>query len=267
MHTLSRTREALRVDWKSPSLMLVRKPFTAKNRNFLTAAVTDSEWQTLEPCIDLVQLTVGQTLFYSGEQMTHIYFPIDCILSLMVDLEDGGTSTFAIIGNEGLAGIFAFMSTTNTSSSASVLCAGSAYRMSVKDALDKFNTSASFRRLILRYTQALMIHSSQLSSCYRHHSIHQQLSCLLLSCLLLSCLDRVNSNELILTQDLIAHMLGVRREGVTHAAKDLQDEGLIKYSRGHIHILDRPGIEIKSCECYKVIKTQYLKLLPNEIAL
>jgi CRP-like cAMP-binding protein len=226
-----------------------------RSDNLLTDTFTENEWDTLLPHISMVELKVGDVLFKSGETQKHVYFPIDSIISLMCELENGEGSEFALIGNEGLVGLFVFTSNLTTSSYGIVQCKGRALKLSADIARHKFDNSSDFRRLILRYSQVLMTHAAQTSVCYRHHTIEQQLYRTLLL-----CLDRVKSQDIVLTQELISRMLGVRREGVTHAAIKLQALNIINYSRGHIHVNSRDGLMKKTCECYDVVKKEYGKL-------
>lgn len=226
-----------------------------RSDNLLTASFTDSAWDSLIPHLSMVDLKVGDVLFKSGETQKHVYFPIDSIISLMCELENGEGSEFALIGNEGLVGLFIFTSNFTTSSYGIVQCKGKALKLNADIARDRFNVSPDFRRLILRYAQILMTHAAQTSVCYRHHSIEQQLCRTLLL-----CLDRVKSHDIVLTQELISRMLGVRREGITHAAIKLQELNIISYSRGHIHVNSRDGLMKKTCECYDVVRKEYAKL-------
>lgn len=237
----------------------VSKPINNKGDNFLTGTFSDDEWENFAPHLSVVDLKVGDVLFKSGEAQSHVYFPIDSIVSLMCELENGEGSEFAIIGNEGLVGLFIFTSNFTTSSSAIVQCKGKAFKLNASIAKTKFDQSSDFRRLILRYSQVLMSHAAQTSVCYRHHTIEQQLCRTLLL-----CLDRVKTQDITLTQELISRMLGVRREGVTHAAIKLQALNIINYSRGHIHVNSRDGLLNKTCECYDVVKKEYEKLFTNK---
>jgi CRP-like cAMP-binding protein len=194
--------------------------------------------------------------------MSHVYFPSSAIVSLLYALENGSTAEIAIVGNEGAVGISIFMGGESTTSRAVVQSAGRGYRIKSSVVLEEFNRSGPIMHLLLRYTQALITQMTQTAVCNRHHSLDQQFC----RWLLLS-LDRLTTNELIMTQELIANMLGVRREGVTEAALKVQKAGLIKYTRGHIHILDRDGLERRTCECYQVVKNEYERLLPEKIAI
>lgn len=229
-----------------------------KSDNLLMGTFSDNEWDNLLPHLSVVDLKVGEVLFKSGENQNFVYFPIDSIVSLMCELENGEGSEFAIIGNEGLVGLFIFTSNFTTSSCAIVQCKGKAFKLSAAIAKTKFDQSSDFRKLILRYSQVLMSHAAQTSVCYRHHTIEQQLCRTLLL-----CLDRVKDQDITLTQELISRMLGVRREGVTHAAIKLQALNIINYSRGHIHVNSRERLLDKTCECYDVVKKEYEKLFKN----
>jgi CRP-like cAMP-binding protein len=195
-------------------------------------------------------------LYEPGGQLKHAYFPTTAIVSLHYVMESGASSESAGVGNEGVVGVSLFMGGDTTSSSAVVQTAGHAYRMESRKLLDEFNRAGLFQRLLLRYTQALMTQISQTTACNRHHSVEQQLCRWLLL-----TLDRLPSNELVMTQELIANMLGVRREGITEAAGKLQHAGVIRYRRGHISVLDRAGLESRVCECYAVVRTELNRLL------
>ena len=205
-------------------------------------------------------MPLGQIIYESGSTLSHVYFPTSCIVSLLYVMENGASAEIAVAGNEGLVGISLFMGGESTPSRAVVQSAGRGYRLAAKSIKEEF-TRAPVLHLLLRYTQALITQMSQTAVCNRHHSLDQQLC----RWLLLS-LDRLNGNELVMTQELIANMLGVRREGVTEAALRLQSAGLIHYARGHISVLDRPGLTARSCECYGVVKREYDRLLPPLIA-
>ena len=203
-------------------------------------------------------MPLGEVLYESGEKLNYVYFPTTSIVSLLYVMEDGASAEIAVVGNEGILGISLFMGGETTPSRAVVQSAGYGYRLKAQLLKDEFNLNGPTMHLLLKYTQALITQMSQTAVCNRHHSIDQQLC----RWLLLS-LDRLESNELTMTQELIANMLGVRREGVTEAAGKLQKLGLINYSRGHIKVLDRAGVEKKCCECYKVVKLEYDRLLPE----
>jgi CRP-like cAMP-binding protein len=230
-------------------------------QNHLFRALPEEARERVYPQLELVELPLGHVLYESGDTLQHVYFPVDCIVSLLYVLENGASAEIAVVGNEGMVGIALFMGGETTPNRAIVQSAGHAYRLKGAVLKQEFNRSGAFQHLLLRYTQALLTQMAQTAVCNRHHSVDQQLS----RWLLLS-LDRLSSNELTMTQELIANMLGVRREGVTEAAGKLQAHGLIRYSRGHITVLDRPKLEQASCECYAVVKTEFDRLLPDVIA-
>jgi CRP-like cAMP-binding protein len=232
-----------------------------KDRNYLFHCIPDKEWDRLVPYIEQVSLPLGKVLYEPGTKMNHVYFPSSAIVSLLYALENGSAAEIAVVGNEGIVGISIFMGGESTSSRAVVQSAGIGYRIPSRLILNEFNNAGPVMHLLLRYTQALITQMSQTAVCNRHHSLDQQFC----RWLLLS-LDRLTSNELVMTQELIANMLGVRREGVTEAALRVQKAGFIKYSRGHITILDRKGLEQRTCECYAVVKAEYERLLPNKLA-
>ncbi len=225
--------------------------------NHLLAALPDAEWQRWLPQLELVEMPLGQVLYESGSTLSHVYFPITAIVSLLYVMEDGASAEIAVVGNEGIVGIALFMGGESTPSRAVVQSAGQGLRLKARVIKDEFNRSPVLH-LLLRYTQALITQMAQTAVCNRHHSLDQQLC----RWLLLS-LDRLHGSELTMTQELIANMLGVRREGVTEAALKLQKAGLIRYARGRISVLDRPGLEKRSCECYAVVKKEYDRLLPQ----
>jgi CRP-like cAMP-binding protein len=228
--------------------------------NHLLHALPDAEWQRWLPELQHVDMALGQVLYEAGATMNHVYFPITAIVSLLYVLEDGASAEIAVVGNEGLVGISLFMGGGSTSSRAVVQSAGHGFRMSAAVLQEEFKL-APVLHLLLRYTQALITQMAQTAVCNRHHTLDQQLC----RWLLLS-LDRLNGQELVMTQELIANMLGVRREGVTEGALKLQKAGLIRYTRGRITVLDRPGLEKRSCECYVVVKKEYDRLLPEKEA-
>lgn len=229
--------------------------------NHLLAALPDTIWERWEPLLEPVELPLGQVIYESGATMSHVYFPTTAIVSLLYVLEDGGSAEIAVVGFEGLVGIALFMGGESTPSRAVVQSAGQGYRMSARFLKQEFNAFGPVMHLLLRYTQALITQMAQTAVCNRHHSLDQQLC----RWLLLS-LDRLPGPDLLMTQELIANMLGVRREGVTEAALKLQRAGLIKYARGHISVLDRPGLEARTCECYEVVRREYGRLLPHVVA-
>ncbi len=226
-------------------------------QNHLLAALPAAEFARLLPDLEWVSLPLGQVLYESGEQMRHVYFPTTSIVSLLYVLEDGASAEIAVVGNEGIVGVSLFMGGETTPSRAAVQSAGDAYRLKGQLLKEEFNRSGELQHLLLRYTQALLTQMAQTAVCNRHHSVNQQLC----RWLLLS-MDRLPSNELTMTQELIANMLGVRREGVTEAAGKLQRAGLIEYHRGRITVLDRAGLEAQACECYAVVKKEFDRLLP-----
>ncbi len=225
--------------------------------NRLLAALSVEVQQRLLPHLELVPMPLGMVLYESGDPMHYAFFPTDCIVSLLYVMEDGASAEISVVGNEGLIGVALFMGGLSTPSRALVQSAGHSYRMPGQRLKDEFNRHAELMMLLLRYTQALITQMSQTAVCNRHHSIDQQLC----RWLLLS-LDRLPDNRLTMTQELIANMLGVRREGVTEAAGKLQRLGVIEYSRGHITVLDRPKLEALCCECYGVVKRETDRLLP-----
>jgi CRP-like cAMP-binding protein len=227
-------------------------------RNHLLAALPEADWQRWQPQLEWVPLPLGQVLYESGCTMSHVYFPTDAIVSLLYVMADGASAEIAVVGNEGVVGISLFMGGGSTPSRAVVQSAGQGWRLRAAAIRDEFNDSAPVMHLLLRYTQALITQMAQTAVCNRHHVLDQQLC----RWLLLS-LDRLGGDELRMTQELIANMLGVRREGVTEAALKLQRDGLIRYSRGHITVLDRAGLEARTCECYEVVKKEYARLLPD----
>jgi CRP-like cAMP-binding protein len=231
------------------------------SQNNLLAALAAADYQRLLPDLELVTLPLGEALYESGGQLEYVYFPTDCIVSLLYVMKDGASAEIAVVGHEGLVGVALFMGGESTSSRAVVQSAGSAYRLASRILKKEFEHGGSLQHLLLRYTQALITQMAQTAVCNRHHSVEQQLC----RWLLLS-LDRLPSNELSMTQELIANMLGVRREGVTEAAGRLQADGLIHYSRGHINVLDRPKLEQRVCECYAVVKRESDRLLPARTA-
>ncbi|MDQ2736756.1 MAG: Crp/Fnr family transcriptional regulator [Pseudomonadota bacterium] len=229
-------------------------------QNHLLAALPVDEWRRWQPQLEHVEMPLGQVLYESGGTMSHVYFPITAIVSLLYVMENGASAEIAVVGNEGLVGISLFMGGGSTPSRAVVQSAGQGFRLTSKVIKEEFNR-APVLHLLLRYTQALITQMAQTAVCNRHHSLDQQLC----RWLLLS-LDRLQGNELVMTQELISNMLGVRREGVTEGALKLQEAGLIRYARGRITVLDRPGLEKRTCECYRVVKTEYDRLLPATLA-
>jgi CRP-like cAMP-binding protein len=226
------------------------------NQNHLLAALPADARSRVIPHLELVDLPLGKILYESGDMMRYVYFPTDSIISLLYVMEDGASAEISVVGNEGLVGISLFMGGGSTPSRALVQSAGSAYRLPAALLKEEFNRHGALQVLLLRYTQALITQMAQTAVCNRHHSIDQQLCRWLLM-----SLDRLPSNRLTMTQELIANMLGVRREGVTYAASKLQNLGVISYHRGAITVLDRPALEKLCCECYAVVKKETDRLL------
>ena len=230
---------------------------TNPQQNHLLGMLPKAERDRLFPHLELVQLALGQILYESGDTLRHVYFPTDSIVSLLYVMEDGASAEISVVGNEGIIGVALFMGGETTPSRAIVQSAGNAYRLKGQVLKDEFHRHGELHHLLLRYTQALLTQMAQTAVCNRHHSVDQQLC----RWLLLS-LDRLPSNQLNMTQELIANMLGVRREGVTEAAGKLQRLGVIEYHRGHITVLDRPHLEKLCCECYAVVQKEFERLLP-----
>jgi len=226
-------------------------------QNLLLAALSAAELKRLRRHLEPVDMPLGEVVYESGRHLDYVYFPTACIVSLLYVLENGASAEIAVVGNEGVVGISLFMGGETTPSRAVVQSAGNAYRMPGQMMKDEFNRGSAMQHLMLRYTQALITQMAQTAVCNRHHSVDQQLC----RWLLLS-LDRLPVPELQMTQELIANMLGVRREGVTEAAGKLQNAGVISYARGHIKVLDRPKLEKMSCECYEVVRRETDRLLP-----
>ena len=230
---------------------------TNPQQNHLLGMLPNAERDRLFPHLELVQLALGQILYESGDTLRHVYFPTDSIVSLLYVMEDGASAEISVVGNEGIIGVALFMGGETTPSRAIVQSAGNAYRLKGQVLKDEFHRHGELHHLLLRYTQALLTQMAQTAVCNRHHSVDQQLC----RWLLLS-LDRLPSNQLNMTQELIANMLGVRREGVTEAAGKLQRLGVIQYHRGHITVLDRSRLEKLCCECYAVVQKEFERLLP-----
>ncbi len=229
--------------------------------NQLLAALPEAEWQRWRPLMEWVPMPLGQVMYESGRALSHVYFPTTSIVSLLYVMEDGASAEIAVVGSEGVVGISLFMGGESTPSRAVVQSGGEGWRLSARAVKAEFERAGPVMHLLLRYTQALITQMAQTAVCNRHHALDQQLC----RWLLLS-LDRLRGNELVMTQELIANMLGVRREGVTAGALQLQKLGLIRYSRGRITVLDRPGLETRTCECYAVVKKEYDRLLPARLA-
>lgn len=231
-------------------------PVPDPRRNLLLAALPQEPWQRLAPQLEWVDMPLGKVLYESGGLLQHVYFPANAIVSLLYVMENGASAEIAVVGNEGVIGISLFMGGESTPSRAVVQSAGHGFRLKASLIQEEFNRAGPLMHRLLRYTQALITQMAQTAACNRHHSLDQQLC----RWLLLS-LDRLEGNSLVMTQELIANMLGVRREGVTEGAIKLQKLGLIRYSRGHITVLDRQGLEGLTCECYAVVKKEYDRLL------
>ena len=227
-------------------------------QNHLLAALPEAEFARLAPHLELVPMLLGDSLYEPGCQLQHVYFPTTAIVSLRYVMESGSSAEIAGAGNEGMLGIALFMGGDTTPSSAVVQTAGHGYRLPGRLMKEEFNRGGLMQRLLLRYTQALLTQMCQTAACNRHHSIAQQLCRWLLL-----TLDRLPSNELVMTQELVANALGVRREGVTEAAGHLQAAGCIRYRRGHISVLDRAGLEARACECYAVVKKELDRLMSD----
>lgn len=245
----------------NPSLTAI-----SPRQNFLLNSLPDAEYERLLPHLELVPLPLGEVLYETGSELRHAYFPADAIVSKLYIMENGASAEIAMVGNDGVIGVALFMGGNTMSNRAVVQSAGHAYRLRANLLKQELNRAGGRRNgalqsLLLRYSQALLTQIAQTAVCNRHHSVDQQLC----RWLLLS-LDRLPSNELIMTQELIANMLGVRREGVTVAAGKLQRAGLIDYSRGHITVLDRPELEARVCECYHVVKTEFDRLMSSTLS-
>ena len=230
-------------------------------KNQLLAALPDEEWQRWLPQLEFLEMPLGQVVYESGSTLSHVYFPTTAIVSLLYVMENGASAEIAVVGKEGVVGISLFMGGESTPSRGVVQSAGQGFRLKSHVIKEEFKR-APVLHLLLRYTQALITQMAQTAVCNRHHSLDQQLC----RWLLLS-LDRLEGNQLVMTQELIANMLGVRREGVTEGALNLQKSGLISYSRGRITVLDRTGLEKRTCECYAVVKNEYDRLLPKKPAI
>ena len=227
-------------------------------KNRLLGALPDEDYRRLQPHLEPAPLALGWALYESGDRQAHVYFPTEGIVSLLYVMENGASAEIAVTGNEGLIGISLFMGGGSTPSRAIVQSAGHAYRLSADILKREFERGASLQHLLLRYTQALITQMIQTAACNRHHSVEQQLSRWLLL-----TLDRLPSRELVMTQELVASMLGVRREGITEAAGRLQKAGIIRYRRGHITVVERAGLEAHACECYAVVKKELARLLSD----
>ncbi len=233
-------------------------PAAQPRENHLLDALPPEDLERLMPHLKLIELPLGHVLYESGGRQRRVYFPTTAIVSLLYMMVDGASAEIAVVGNEGLVGVSIFMGGDTTPSRAVVQSAGCAYQLSGRVLKEEFTRGGILQYRLLRYTQALLTQMAQTAVCNRHHSLDQQLC----RWLLLS-LDRLTGNELVTTQELISQMLGVRREGVTEAAGNLQNAGLIEYRRGHITVLNRSGLEKRTCECYGVVKKEFDRLLPG----
>jgi len=249
---------AARTDWEMRMALVAADT----KLNLLLAALPDAECARWLPQLESVDMPLGQVLYESGTRLSHVYFPTTSIISLLYVMENGASAEIAVVGHEGIVGISLFMGGESTPSRSVVQSAGQGLRLKAHLMMQEFNRAGPVMHLLLRYTQALITQMTQTAACNRHHSLDQQLC----RWLLLS-LDRLQGPELVMTQELMANMLGVRREGVTEAALNLQRLGLIRYARGHITVLDRPGLEKRTCECYAVVKKEYDRLLPEKLAI
>ena len=241
------------------SNLFMTSDHTPRN-NHLLANLPIEARERLFPDLEMVELALGEVLYESGAELSHVYFPTTSIVSLLYVMENGASAEIAAVGNEGIVGVALYMGGETTPSRAVVQSAGLGYRLTGQLLKKEFNRSEAMQHLLLRYTQALLTQMAQTAVCNRHHTVDQQLC----RWLLLS-LDRLASNQLTMTQELIANMLGVRREGVTEAAGKLQSAGLIHYHRGRITVIDRAGLEAQVCECYGVVKKEFSRLLPDVV--
>jgi CRP-like cAMP-binding protein len=233
-------------------------PVHSPNQNHLLAALPAAEFERVAPHLELASMRLGETLYEPGGQLQHAYFPTTAIVSLLYVMESGSSAEIAGVGNEGILGISLFMGGNTTPSSAVVQTTGHGYRLPARLLKEEFDRAGLMQRLLLRYTQALLTQMCQTAACNRHHSIEQQLCRWLLL-----TLDRLPSNDLVMTQELVANALGVRRESVTDVAGRLQRAGVIRYRRGHISVLERSGLEAGACECYAVVKKELARLLSD----
>ena len=243
----------------APETATMSSPHSPR-QNHVLAVLPEADYSRLLPDLDLIAMPLGWAVYESGGHMGYVYFPTTSIVSLLYVMENGSSAEIAVTGNEGMVGISLFMGGESTPSRAVVQSAGSGYRLKASVLKREFALGGNLQHLALRFTQALITQMAQTAVCNRHHSLDQQLCRWLLV-----SMDRLVGEELVMTQELIANMLGVRREGVTEAAGKLQHDGLIRYSRGHIKILDRVKLEQRVCECYEVVKREYDRLLPYKI--
>jgi CRP-like cAMP-binding protein len=236
----------------------VQSPAPDPRQNWLLAALAPAEWERVAPNLQAVTLPLGAVLYEPGAKPPHVFFPTTAIASLLYVMENGATAEIAVVGNEGLVGISLFMGGESTSSHAVVQAAGAGFKLPAALLMQEFNRGGPVLHLLLRYTQALITQMAQTSVCNRHHALEQQLCRWLLL-----TLDRLRSSEVVMTQDLLSNILGVRRASISDVAGRLQKDGLIRYERGHISVLDRPALEARVCECYSVVKREYDRLLPD----
>jgi CRP-like cAMP-binding protein len=227
-------------------------------QNWLLSALAEAEWERLSPHLEPIAMELGDVLYDSGGKLSHVYFPTTAIVSLLYVMENGASAEIAVVGNEGLVGISLFMGGQSTSSQAMVQAGGDGFRLPASVLMQEFNRGGAVLHLLLRYTQALITQMAQTSACNRHHALDQQLCRWLLL-----TLDRLPASELVMTQELLSTILGVRRASISDAAGQLQRDGLIRYERGRISVLDRPALEGRACECYAVVKKEYDRLLPD----
>lgn len=239
---------------------MIAVPFDPRT-NRLLAALPEAEWQRWAPHLEPLDMLAGQELCGAGRTQDYVYFPVSAVVSLLYVMENGDSAEMAVVGQDGVVGISLFMGGRSTCSRAVVQSAGKGMRLPAQRMLEEFNRGGPTLRLLLRYTQALMTQMAQMAVCNRHHVVDQQLSRWLLT-----RSDRLGSNEVMATQESVAQLLGVRREGVTESAIKLQQAGYIRYARGHVTILNREGLEHRSCECYAVLKREYNRLLPEKEA-
>ncbi|RYZ10702.1 MAG: Crp/Fnr family transcriptional regulator [Comamonadaceae bacterium] len=232
-------------------------PASDPRGNWLLSALAHSEWERCAPHLEPVTMQLGDVLYEPGAKLSHVYFPTTAIISLLYVMENGASSEIAVVGNEGMVGISLFMGGESTSSSAVVQAAGKGFRMTAGVLMQEFNRGGPVLHLLLRYTQALITQMAQTAVCNRHHALEQQLCRWLLL-----TLDRLHSSEVVMTQELLSTILGVRRATISEAAGRLQQDGLIRYERGRISVLDRVAVQARSCECYAVVKNEYDRLLP-----
>jgi CRP-like cAMP-binding protein len=238
----------------------LKKSTPDPRQNGLIASLWDTEEHSWLPQLEAIDMPLGEILFDSGDTLKYVYFPTTAVISLMYLLENGATAETAVVGHEGIVGVSLFMGGESALNSAEVRIAGSGYRLKADILMEEFQRCGAVQHLLLRYTQALLAQMSQTAVCNRHHSVDQQLCRFLLQ-----SLDRLQGNEIAMTQELIANSLGVRREGVTTAATCLQKAGLIRYARGQIEVLDRKGLEVRSCECYAVVRDKYAEALSGTV--